>query len=229
MNKVNFDEHAETYEKVLDKDLEFFGEESNYFAEYKIRVVKNTIGLSDNLNILEYGCGIGMNIKFFSKHFPKSKITGCDISAKSLEVAEKRNDKNVNFFLINEENISKYLGTFDLIFVSCVFHHIQPPLREDSMKNIFNLLKSNGSFYYFEHNPYNPVTRHIVNTCVWDTDAILLKPKESLNLINNAGFKIEGKRYTLFFPAFLKFLRFMESFLFFLPLGGQYYIKARKM
>jgi SAM-dependent methyltransferase len=228
MNKVNFDEHAETYEKVLDKDLEIFGEESSYFAEYKINVVKKTIDIADNLNILEYGCGIGMNIKFFSKHFPNSKITGCDISEKSLEIAKKRNDPNVNFFLINEENISKILGSFDLIFVSCVFHHIQPPLRNDSMKNIFNLLKDGGNFYFFEHNPYNPVTRHIVNTCVWDADAILLKPEESLGLINNSGFKIEHKKYTLFFPAFLKFLRFTENFLFFLPLGGQYYIKAKK-
>ena len=228
MKKVNFDEHAETYEKVLDKDLEFFGEESSYFAEYKINVVKKTLGIAKPLKILEYGCGIGMNIKFFSKHFPDSKINGCDISQKSIEVASKRNDPNVNFFLINEENNSKYLDTFDLIFVSCVFHHIQPQLREDSMKNIYNLLKKDGKFYFFEHNPYNPVTRHIVNTCVWDEDAILLKPKESLNLITKAGFKIENKKYTLFFPAFLKFLRFMESFLFFLPLGGQYYIKAIK-
>ncbi len=228
MNKVNFDEHAETYEKVLDKDLEFFGEESSYFAEYKINIVNKTLGSSKPLNILEYGCGIGMNIKFFSKHFPDSKINGCDISRKSLEVAGKRNESNVNFFLINEENISKYHESFDLIFVSCVFHHIQPALRKDSMKNIYNLLKKDGQFYFFEHNPYNPITRHIVNTCVWDSDAILLKPKDSIGLIKDAGFKIEHKKYTLFFPAFLKFLRFMESFLFFLPLGGQYYIKAKK-
>lgn len=228
MNKVNFDEHAENYEKVLDKDLEFFGEESSYFAEYKINVVKRTLGTAKPLNILEYGCGIGMNIKFFSKHFPDSKINGCDISQKSLEVAKKRNDPNVNFFSINDENLSKYNDTFDLIFVSCVFHHIQPTLRENSMKNIFNLLKKNGMLYFFEHNPYNPVTTHIVNTCVWDTDAILLKPNESINLIKNAGLIVENKKYTLFFPAFLKFLRFMENFLFFLPLGGQYYIKAKK-
>jgi SAM-dependent methyltransferase len=229
MEKVNFDEHAEIYEKTLEKDLEFFGEESGYFAEYKIRIIKKTLGSDAPLNILEYGCGIGMNIKFFSQQFPDAKITGCDISEKSLDVAKKRNDPSVNFFLINEENISKYINSFDLIFVSCVFHHIQPHLREQSMKNIFNLLKDNGSFYFFEHNPYNPVTRYIVNTCVWDTDAILLYPKESLNLINKSGFKLENKRYTLFFPAFLRFLRFMESFLFFLPLGGQYYIKAKKV
>ena len=229
MDKVNFDEHAEAYEKTLDKDLEIFGEESSYFAEYKINIVKNTLGPAKSMNILEYGCGIGMNIKFFSKHFPDSRITGCDISKKSIDVAKKRNSTVVNFFLINDEEISTRLNSFDLIFVSCVFHHIEPPLREQSMKNIFNLLKPNGSFYFFEHNPFNPVTRHIVNTCVWDTDAILLKPGESLNLINNTGFKIENKRYTLFFPAFLKFLRFAESFLFFLPMGGQYYIKAKKM
>jgi SAM-dependent methyltransferase len=229
MEKVNFDEHAEAYEKTLDKDLEFFGEESSYFAEYKINVVKNTIGSTDSLNILEYGCGIGMNIKFFSKHFPNAKVTGCDISQKSLDVAKKRNSPDVNFFLIGEEEISKRLNSYDLIFVSCVFHHIEPPLREGAMKNIFNLLKSGGSFYFFEHNPFNPVTRHIVNTCVWDTDAILLKPKESLGLMNKTGFKVENKRYTLFFPSFLKFLRFTEGILFFLPLGGQYYIKAKKM
>jgi SAM-dependent methyltransferase len=228
MKKVNFDEHAKIYEETLGKDLQFFTEESGYLAEYKIKIVKKTLGNSTPLNILEYGCGIGMNIKYFSKHFPNAKITGCDISIKSLEVAKERNDKDVDFFLINEENILKHINSFDLIFVSCVFHHIQPPQRRRSMENIFNLMKDNSSFYLFEHNPYNPVTRRIVNTCIWDTDAILLFPKESINLINKAGFKSEKRRYTLFFPAFLKFLRFTENFLYFLPLGGQYYIKAMK-
>lgn len=228
MKKVNFDEHAHIYEEILGKDLKFFTEESGYLAEYKIKIVKETLGTNTPLNILEYGCGIGMNIKYFSKHFPNAKITGCDISIKSLEVANERNDPDVDFFLINEENISKHLNSFDLIFVSCVFHHIQPPQRRHSIENIFNLMKDNGLFYFFEHNPYNPVTRRIVNTCIWDTDAILLFPKESMNLISKAGFKPETKRYTLFFPAFLKFLRFTEKFLYFLPVGGQYYIKAIK-
>lgn len=228
MKKVDFDEHAETYKKVLDKDLEFFGEESNYFAEYKINIVKKTLGTLDNINILEYGCGIGMNIKFFSEYFQGSNIYGCDISQKSLEVAGKRNSKDVKFFLINDENLSQYYDFFDVIFVSCVFHHIQPSFRRDSMKNIFKMLKKNGKFYFFEHNPFNPVTRNIVNTCIWDEDAILLKPKESKELITNTGFVIDYCKYTLFFPAFLKFLRFTEKFMFFLPLGGQYYIKAIK-
>jgi len=229
MEKVNFDEHATEYEKTMERDLGFFIEETGYLAEYKVKIVKHTKEPGRILNILEYGCGIGMNINYFTKHFPNSNIYGCDISQKSLDVANERNHGKVNFFFINEKNNLKYKNFFDMIFVSCVFHHIHPTNREYSMKNIFNLMKEGGQFYYFEHNPYNPITRHIVNTCDWDADAILLRPNESLKLISKAGFRLEGKnKYTLFYPSFLRFLRFTEKFLFFLPLGGQYYIKAKK-
>ena len=227
--KVNFDLHAESYEKQMAEDLKFFIEETGYLAEYKVKIVKETLEDKKPRNILEYGCGIGMNINFFNKHFGQSEIYGCDISKKSLEVAEERNHERVKFFLITEENSAKYKNFFDVIFVSCVFHHIQPSHRLNSMKNIFSLTKPGGVFYLFEHNPYNPITRKIVNECIWDTDAILLKPGESYNLTKEAGFTPEHRRkYTLFFPGFLRFLRRTEKFISFLPLGGQYYIKARK-
>lgn len=225
--KVDFDKHADSYEKQLTEDLKFFGEESNYFAEYKVRIVKECLK-NKPINILEYGCGIGMNLQFLVNYFPNSNIYGCDISAKSIEVASK-NNKSVNFFLLEDNEIQKYKDTFDIIFISNVFHHIEPPLRKKAISNINLMLKSDGKVFFFEHNPFNPVTRHIVNTCVWDTDAILLKPKESLDLFEEGGFKIIRKHYTLYFPAFLKFLRPLEKGLFFIPLGGQYYIWAEKI
>ena len=225
--KVDFDKHAETYEKQLSEDLKFFGEESKYFAEYKIRIVKECLK-SIPASILEYGCGIGMNLQFLVKYFPDTKIHGADISAKSIEVASE-NNSDVNFFLLEDAEVEKRNNTFDVVFVSNVFHHIEPHLREKAIKNIYKMLNPGGKVFFFEHNPYNPVTRHIVNTCVWDTDAILLKPDESLGLFNNGGFKIIRKHYTLYFPAFLKFLRPLEKGLFFLPLGGQYYIWAEKV
>lgn len=224
--KVDFDKHAESYEKQLTEDLKFFGEESKYFAEYKVRIVRECLN-SNPKNILEYGCGIGMNLQFLVNYFPDSNIHGCDISAKSIEVASK-NNSSVSFFLLEDIEIQKNKDTFDVIFISNVFHHIEPPLRRKAISNINLMLKQDGKVFFFEHNPYNPVTRHIVNTCVWDTDAILLKPKESLELFNISGFKIIRKHFTLYFPAFLKFLRPLEKVLFFLPFGGQYYIWAEK-
>ena len=226
-DKVDFDKHAESYEKQLTEDLKFFGEESKYFAEYKVRIVKECLN-SNPINILEYGCGIGMNLQFLVNYFPDSNIHGCDISAKSIEVASK-NNSSVNFFLLEDSEIQKNKNIYDVIFISNVFHHIEPPLRKKAISNINLMLKPDGKVFFFEHNPFNPVTRHIVNTCVWDTDAILLKPKESLGLFEEGGFKIIRKHYTLYFPAFLKILRPLERGLFFIPLGGQYYIWAEKI
>lgn len=224
--KVDFDNFADSYNQRLEEGVRFFGEESSYFAEYKIRIVSQTLKYRPK-NILEYGCGIGRNIRFLRKYFPESKISGCDISLKSLEIASIKNTDS-DFFIISPEEINGREEHFDMIFISCVFHHIEPDKREKSMSFINRLLKKDGLIYFFEHNPYNPVTQHIVNTCPWDTDAILLKPRESLSLFKIGGFSILAKKYTLFFPAFLGFLRFLEKLIWFLPLGGQYYIKAKK-
>ncbi|MBS1517432.1 MAG: methyltransferase domain-containing protein [Bacteroidetes bacterium] len=224
--KVDFDNFAGKYEMILDKQLDFFGEENSYFAEYKVKLVKDTLSHSPK-KILEFGCGIGRNLKYFTKYFPEAEVYGADISAKSLEIAKSENP-SVNLFLLEDEEIKKHSGRFDHVFISCVFHHIAPELRKDSMEKIFSMMSKNSSAYIFEHNPYNPVTRHIVNTCEWDTDAILLNMKESESLMKNTGLEVTEKNYTLFFPAALKFLRFTENFLKKIPMGGQYYVKAVK-
>lgn len=226
--KVDFDKFAGKYENTLEKQLDFFGEENSYFAEYKVKIVKDTIGNESPVNILEFGCGIGRNLKFFKKYFPGANVSGSDISKGSLDIAAKENP-DVRLFLLNDDEIKKYSETFDLIFISCVFHHIAPPERNKAINSIAGMMKKNSSAYIFEHNPYNPVTRHIVNTCEWDTDAILLKMTESVNLMKNAGLKITEKNYTLFFPAGLSFLRPAEKLMKKIPMGGQYYVKGEKL
>lgn len=226
IEKVDFDNFANEYENILDEQLDFFGEENSYFAEYKLKLVKDTIGFQPK-NILEFGCGIGRNLKFFSKYFPDANIYACDISEKSLEIARKENP-DVKIFLLNENEVKNFSGKFDLVFVSCVFHHIKPELRKGSIGLINNMLNKNGAVYIFEHNPYNPVTKYIVKTCPWDTDAILLYMKETVDLINDSGLKVSEKNYSLFFPSQLKFLRPVENYLGKIPMGGQYYVKGVK-
>lgn len=225
--KVDFDKFAGRYENVLEKQLDFFGEENSYFAEYKVKIVKDSLNSIQPLNILEFGCGIGRNLKFFSKYFPDSSITGSDISAGSIEIAKNENP-DLKFFLLDGEEEKKNFDKFDLVFISCVFHHIAPVERKQAMNNIFKMMKKNGTAFIFEHNPYNPVTRHIVNTCEWDTDAILLNMKESVKLMEDSGLDVTEKNYTLFFPAMLGFMRPVENLLKKIPMGGQYYVRGIK-
>ncbi|MDQ3021125.1 MAG: class I SAM-dependent methyltransferase [Bacteroidota bacterium] len=224
--KVDFDNYAGEYEKILDEDLEFFGEKNGYFAEYKVKIVKDSLSI-EPAKILEYGCGIGLNLRYFTQYFPSSKISACDISEKSIEIAS-RDNSNVDFFIIDESSLHTREEEFDVIFVSCVFHHIAPELRSNSMNKIKKLLKPGGSLYLFEHNPYNPVTRKIVKDCIWDKDAILLNTKETVELMSKAGFEVTEKKFTLFFPSQMSFLRSLEKFLAYIPLGGQYYVRGIK-
>lgn len=226
MKKVDFDKHAEEYEKVLSEDLSKFGEESGYFAEYKIKLTRKYLK-TEPISILDFGCGIGRNIKYFREYFPDSKIFGCDISEKSLEIARK-NNPDTEFFKISDDKVNEYNDKFDLVFTSCVFHHIQPSLRYDSMNKIKDMLKKGNCFVIYEHNPFNPITRKIVRDCMWDADAILLKPKEVLTLTKDSGLIVRQRKYTLFFPSFLKIFRFLEKYIGFLPAGGQYYVIAEK-
>ncbi len=52
----------------------------------------------------------------------------------------------------------------------------------------------------FEHNPYNPLTRHAVNTCELDQDAVLLSSREAAELLKNAADVNPESRHFLFSP-----------------------------
>lgn len=223
MKKVDFDEYAEKYNEILEGQLAFFDKGNDYFSEYKVSLVKKLSGRTPS-SILEYGCGIGRNLKFFKKYFPESKLYACDVSEKSLDVAQK-NNAEVSFFKVGDEPEEE---GFDLIFVAGVFHHLSIKERRGVTDHISSLLNNDGCIYVFEHNPYNPLTRRLVSTCSFDEDAILLRPSELRRLLQASGMTVSPAEYTLFFPSFLKYLRPFEGGLSKLPLGGQYFVTGKR-
>ncbi len=224
MKKVDFDEYAEKYDTLLQNQLHFF-DEVDYFAEYKVKTIRSAIKKSPQ-KILEYGCGIGRNLRFLRALFPEAEIYGCDTSEKSIERTAKENP-SVHVFLLGNDR-SRHHEKFDLIVVANVLHHIPPEDRENTMSLLSEWLERDGNLFIFEHNPYNPVTRHLVNTCPFDEDAVLLNLGEVKSLLLKYGLRIISQSYILFFPSFLKRLRFLEKYLVHLPLGGQFFVHASK-
>lgn len=222
--KVNFDRFKDNYNDLMQKQHRIFGDIS-YYSEYKVFLAKKLLNNHQILNILEYGCGIGRNLKYLKNAFPKAIIYGTDISNGSLEIA-KKNNPFVNIVKLQE--LDRFENYFDLIFIAGVYHHIEPQIRENVTRNIYLLQKNGGNTIVFEHNPYNPVTRMMVNTCEFDKDAVLLSKRELIDLFKRTGFIEIGSGYTLFFPPRLKKLNFIEPYLRVLPLGGQYYVIFKK-
>lgn len=223
-NKVDFDDYTENYNQLLKDGTSFFSSSEEYFARYKVDLVRKQVHTPVS-RVLEYGCGIGRNIPFLQQAFPNAVIFGSDISAASLEIA-RRDNNGVEFFL-EDENVEP-TNLFDVIFVAGVFHHIPVAQRAGVAKTLSNRLSPGGLLFVFEHNPFNPITRRIVNNCPYDEDAVLLKPSELKRILSEAALTIERKAYCLFVPPSLAILARMESRLGWLPLGGQYWVQASR-
>ncbi len=222
MSQIDFDDYADDYEHLVDKQTSFF-DDGDYFAEYKVLLAREISKLSSG-NIMDFGCGIGQSIPFFQRHFPGSRITGCDVSRRSLQRASEK----YSYAEFVQPNDLSADSVFDLIFASGVFHHIPPSDRIAALRFCYRHLTDGGILIVFEHNPYNPITRGLVATCPFDKDAALLSRKELRAIFAEAGLKRMQSGYTLFFPSPLRAMRSLERYLRFLPFGGQYYVAGER-
>ncbi len=220
MTKIDFDQYAGRYEAMIAAQTGFFNRDNDYFVRYKVERAKELTGAADA--VLDFGCGVGRAMPYFRAAFPNAGIVGCDPSADSLVIA-RRDNPDCRFFTPDALDPTK---RFDLALASCVFHHIPPAERQDALRFCHDRLKPGGHLIIFEHNPFNPVTRHLVNTCEFDADAVLLTRRETMRRMREAGFAIAATGYCLFFPEAVAALRPLEAYLHWLPLGGQYFVSG---
>ena len=230
MNAAEFDRFAEEYRAVHAKNIRLSGSDPDYYARYKIDEVRrrwSAMGRDEPREILDFGAGVGNSWPFLAKAFPGASVTGLDVSAKSLAVAEHRFPGIARPVRYDGEKIPAPDASFDLIFSACVFHHIDGAEHVRLMTELRRVLKPDGVMAIFEHNPVNPVTRHIVATCPFDENAVLIASGAFRRRQLEAGFKQVEVVYTGFFPGSSEALRRLERHLGRLPIGAQYYTWAQ--
>ena len=225
----DFDQHASQYRKIHTQNVKITGADSYYFAAHKIELLKEYENDHPS-RLLDIGCSDGVVETFIEKEFPSFKINAIDVSAESISLANEKNLKNSIFQCYDGGLLPFNENQFDIIFVAAVLHHIDFSLHHVFLKEALRVLKPGGRIYIFEHNPKNPVTRYIVNTCVFDKDAKLLDSKYAFSILQNAGFKKISTRFILFFPRkkWLKSLIKLEKKLASIPFGAQYMISGIK-
>lgn len=225
---AEFDVFAEDYGKLVDQSIRISGESSQYFAKARIAFLRQLLD-QDTMSarrVLDFGCGIGLAAPLLFDGLNADYVHGVDVSSRSIAVAQRSNTKPQ----INFSRASDFVpdGSYDLVYCSGVFHHIALSDRREAIECVFRSLRPGGLFALWEHNPSNLGTRWAVASCVFDTDAILLRPIDAQRLLQRGGFEIVSTRYQFLFPKSLSCLRWTERWLTRVPIGAQYQVLGRR-
>lgn len=228
MQQAEFDKFADEYLASHAQNLRITGEDPAYFSRYKIEEIRrqwNRRRPAEPAAILDFGSGIGGSLPHLKDAFPGAGLTAFDVSERSLAIAQSR-FPGVADFVHGADLGALGVRRFDLVFASCVFHHIDETLHVGLLAQLRGLLRPDGWLVVFEHNPVNPVTRYIVATCPFDENAVLIPAGVLAAREKEAGFGKVETRFTGFFPHALAKLRPLEPLLSAVPLGAQYYTLA---
>jgi len=219
-----FDAYTANYNEEINKALSFSGMDIDFFArvknEYLVDILDARLGGTGKVELLDVGCGIANAHKRLVGRV--GKLSGIDVSAESIAVARQTNP-DIRYEVFDGIHLPFADRSLDAAFAVNVFHHVPVAQRPALVADISRALRPGGLFAIFEHNPLNPVTRHVVNTCAFDKDAILLRQRDSEALLRDAGFGDIGTRYIFSIPPAGSLLRKVDRLFSLLPFGAQYY------
>jgi ubiquinone/menaquinone biosynthesis C-methylase UbiE len=229
MTKDVFDEHADRYSETINDSLGKFGASHDFFTQHKARLIprllkRNGLG-GKNLDLLDVGCGIGVIHPLLRSEF--RSVSGVDVSVESISEASRRFPEN-RYLSYDGHTLPAADGSYDVTMAICVFHHVPPASWQNLSNEMMRVLRPGGLSLVIEHNPWNPVTRHIVNSCPIDRDAVLLRRGKVVELFERAGGNSVKARCVLSVPSVNDALMIFDDIVGLLPFGAQYWCTARK-
>ena len=227
--KVRFSEWSENYREQVNRSVSFLGQDIDFFTQAKVRhlmeIVHNRWGNTQNLRVLDLGCGVGTTDSLLNHQF--GKLVGLDLEEEFITKA-KSNNPWVKYQVYDGQKIPFQDESFDLVFSICVLHHVPPAQWDAFCKEMARVTKRGGLSVIFEHNPWNPLTRKVVRDCPFDRDAVLLPCSKTTELLKAARLEVQSQ-YILFFPFFSKSTAWIEKKLRHFPLGAQYFVSGSKL
>jgi len=136
-----FNNRANGYEKHMMNNVD--GADRYYIETAKL------IPKISGLNILDLGCGTGLEIDEIFKVNPTVNFTGVDLAKDMLEkIKQKHNDKLNQINLIVDSYFDYDMGefVFDVALSVETLHHFKHEEKIRLYKKIFKSLKQNGSY-----------------------------------------------------------------------------------
>jgi 2-polyprenyl-6-hydroxyphenyl methylase / 3-demethylubiquinone-9 3-methyltransferase len=162
--------------------------------------------------ILDIGCGAGMLTNFLSEK--GHRVTGIDLSEKSLSVAEKFDTTNTVEYIHADANQLPFSEEqFDVVCAMDILEHVQTP--HQLIRQASRVLKNNGLFFFHTFNknllsylliikavdwfvPHAPKNMHIYDLFISLKDIKKMCTEEHLKISSLRGFRLKFLQAPLF-------------------------------
>lgn len=230
---AEFDAYAAGYDAGMsDPFKRLLGESADQYLAVKVRWLRRDLAdFGPCPALLDFGCGAGAFLRLWSEGGATGPLHGCDVSGGMLEEARKRwpAERPLPDLRPLADGRAPFAdATMDVVVACAVFHHIRPPERPAAYRELLRVLRPGGRVYVFEHNPLNPLTVWVVRRTPIDRHAVLLRAREALAGLRDAGASALRVRYLHFTPPRLPALARIDDLLGRVPLGAGYAVRGEK-
>lgn len=156
-NERAFHNERFTHE-VRDAQAKYYASISHGSALFERKV----LDASRNADVLEYGCGAA--IQGVEVSAAARSVTGIDISDVAVrsaqESAENLGLHNVEYHVMNAEDLTFADASFDLVFGRGIIHHLD---LEKAYENVLRVLRPGGRALFWEPLGHNPIINRYRN------------------------------------------------------------------
>lgn len=137
-----FNLRAEGYEKHMEDAI-------NSFEEY-YKLVSSTLEYTEEaIEILDLGCGTGLELEEIFRKAPNARVTCMDLSKEMLEILKekyKNKLKQINIIIASYLEEDFGIKKYDYVFGIMTMHHFLYDEKLELYKKIKLALKDNGSY-----------------------------------------------------------------------------------
>lgn len=142
---------------MLEKMSEFFDNRIDGYDEHMMTCIESAeefypytaecLPVGNNVNILDLGCGTGLELEYYFKINPTASVTGIDLTESMLNALKKKfTDKNLNLILGSYFDLPFGIEIYDAAVSVESLHHFTKEEKIPLYAKLHKALKNGGYF-----------------------------------------------------------------------------------
>ena len=117
------------------------------------RALLDQAAIRPNHRVLDIGCGTGSLIILIKRLYPDVDVVGLDPDPKALARARRKAERagvSLQFHQAFSDELPYPEASFDRVFSSFMFHHLEPDEKEQTLREIRRVLKPGASLHMLD-------------------------------------------------------------------------------